>query len=191
MRRLTAKGEADPGAEFRVGQMRILLQRLQEREVKVQRDFTHVDDIVEGVIRVLDKNAAVRNREYGSNSQIRLISNAPYRVFNIGNNNPVPLLDFIGAIEKALGMTAEKRLLPLQDGDSCSRSDVSWEPRSPVPFRRSPLPMVDISDLAVVRVSEIPCSAVLVMLSQVLVLDILLPYCSVIGRLASKAWRCM
>ena len=82
----------------------------------MQRDFTYVDDIVEGVIRVLDKNAAV-NPAYEAISADPATSNVPYRVFNIGNNNPVQLLDFIGAIENALGQTAEKRLLPLQDGD--------------------------------------------------------------------------
>ncbi|NTV68875.1 MAG: NAD-dependent epimerase [Azonexaceae bacterium] len=82
----------------------------------MQRDFTYVDDIVEGVIRVLDKNAAV-NAEYDAIAADPATSNAPYRVFNIGNNNPVQLLDFIGAIEIALGQKAEKRLLPLQDGD--------------------------------------------------------------------------
>ena len=82
----------------------------------MQRDFTYVDDIVEGVIRVVDKTAAV-NPEYDPIFADPATSNAPYRVFNIGNNNPVPLLDFIGAIEDALGMKAEKRLLPLQDGD--------------------------------------------------------------------------
>ena len=79
----------------------------------MKRDFTYVDDIVEGVIRVLDKNAAV-NAEYDAISADPATSNAPYRVFNIGNNNPVQLLDFIGAIENALGQKAEKRLLPLQ-----------------------------------------------------------------------------
>ena len=82
----------------------------------MQRDFTYVDDIVEGVIRVMDRNAAV-NAEYDSISADPATSTAPYRVFNIGNNNPVPLLDFIGAIENALSQKAEKRLLPLQDGD--------------------------------------------------------------------------
>ena len=82
----------------------------------MRRDFTYIDDIVEGVIRVLDRNAAV-NADYDAISADPATSNAPYRVFNIGNNNPVPLLDFIGAIENALGRTAEKRLLPLQDGD--------------------------------------------------------------------------
>jgi UDP-glucuronate 4-epimerase len=82
----------------------------------MQRDFTYVDDIVEGVIRVVDKTAAV-NPEYDPIFADPATSNVPYRVFNIGNNNPVQLLDFIGAIEDALGMKAEKRLLPLQDGD--------------------------------------------------------------------------
>ena len=82
----------------------------------MQRDFTYVDDIVEGVIRVVDKTAVV-NPEYDPILADPATSNAPYRVFNIGNNNPVQLLDFIGAIEDALGMKAEKRLLPLQDGD--------------------------------------------------------------------------
>jgi len=82
----------------------------------MQRDFTYIDDIVEGVIRVMDKNAAV-NPAYEAISADPATSNVPYRVFNIGNNNPVQLLDFIGAIENALGMKAEKRLLPLQDGD--------------------------------------------------------------------------
>jgi UDP-glucuronate 4-epimerase len=82
----------------------------------MQRDFTYIDDIVEGVVRVLDHNATV-NAEYDPISADPATSNTPYRVFNIGNNNPVQLLDFIGAIETALGMKAEKRLLPLQDGD--------------------------------------------------------------------------
>ena len=82
----------------------------------MQRDFTYVDDIVEGVIRVTDRTAAV-NPEYDPISADPATSNVPYRVFNIGNNNPVQLLDFIGAIENALGMKSEKRLLPLQDGD--------------------------------------------------------------------------
>ncbi|WP_428826385.1 NAD-dependent epimerase [Azonexus sp. IMCC34842] len=82
----------------------------------MKRDFTYVDDIVEGVIRVLDKTAAA-NPAYDAISADPASSNVPYRVFNIGNNNPVQLLDFIGAIENALGQKAEKRLLPLQDGD--------------------------------------------------------------------------
>jgi len=82
----------------------------------MQRDFTYVDDIVEGVIRVLDRTAAP-DPAFNSATSDPATSNAPYRVFNIGNNNPVPLLDFIGCIEIALGKKAEKNLLPLQDGD--------------------------------------------------------------------------
>jgi UDP-glucuronate 4-epimerase len=82
----------------------------------MQRDFTFVDDIVEGVIRVNDRVAAP-DPAYDPVKADPATSNAPYRVFNIGNNNPVPLLDFIACIEDALGKKAEKRLLPLQDGD--------------------------------------------------------------------------
>jgi len=83
---------------------------------KMQRDFTYVDDIVEGVIRVIDRIASP-NAAYDASWADPATSNVPYRVFNIGNNNPVPLLDFIGGIENALGKKAEKNLLPLQDGD--------------------------------------------------------------------------
>lgn len=82
----------------------------------MRRDFTYIDDIVEGVIRVLDRSAEP-NPAYVPDEADPATSNAPYRVFNIGNNNPVQLLDFIGAIEKAVGKVAEKRLLPMQDGD--------------------------------------------------------------------------
>ncbi len=82
----------------------------------MQRDFTYVDDIVEGVIRVLDR-IAEPNPDYNSSTADPATSNAPYRIFNIGNNNPVQLLDFIACIEKAVGCQAVKNLLPLQDGD--------------------------------------------------------------------------
>jgi UDP-glucuronate 4-epimerase len=82
----------------------------------MQRDFTFVDDIVEGVIRVMDR-VAEANPAYVSDTPDPGTSNAPYRVFNIGNHNPVQLLDYIGCIEDALGMKAQKNLLPLQDGD--------------------------------------------------------------------------
>jgi UDP-glucuronate 4-epimerase len=82
----------------------------------MQRDFTFVDDIVEGVIRVMDR-VAEPNPAYVSDTPDPGTSNAPYRVFNIGNHDPVQLLDYIGCIESALGMTAQKNLLPLQDGD--------------------------------------------------------------------------
>ena len=83
---------------------------------KMQRDFTYVDDIVEGVVRVVDRVAGP-DPVYRSDVPDPGTSNAPFRVFNIGNNNPVPLLDFIGCIEDALGRKAHKNLLPLQDGD--------------------------------------------------------------------------
>jgi UDP-glucuronate 4-epimerase len=83
---------------------------------QMRRDFTYVDDIVEGVIRVLDRPAAP-NPTYVSDAPDPGTSNAPFRVFNIGNHNPVPLMDFIAAIEAATGRVAEKNFLPLQDGD--------------------------------------------------------------------------
>ena len=95
---------------------------LEGRPIKVfnhgdmQRDFTYVDDIVEGVVRVLDR-AAEPNPAFDALRADPATSNVPYRVFNIGNQNPVPLLDFIACIEHTLGRQAEKILLPLQDGD--------------------------------------------------------------------------
>lgn len=83
---------------------------------KMQRDFTYIDDIVEGVIRVADK-PAVANPAFDPLQPDPGSSNAPYRVFNIGNHQPVQLMDYIEAIELALGQTAEKNFLPLQAGD--------------------------------------------------------------------------
>lgn len=81
-----------------------------------RRDFTYIDDIVEGVIRVLD-HPATANAAWSGADPDPGSSSAPWRVFNIGNNNPVELLEYIGAIEKALGRKAELELLPLQPGD--------------------------------------------------------------------------
>ena len=83
---------------------------------KMVRDFTYVDDIVEGVIRVLDKSA-VPSESFEAMQPDPATSNAPYRVFNIGNNSPTPLMDYIEAIELALGQTAVKNYLPMQPGD--------------------------------------------------------------------------
>jgi len=83
---------------------------------RMQRDFTYVDDIVEGVIRVLDRVAAA-DPAYSSEQPDPGSSNVPFKVFNIGNHNPVPLMDFVGCIEDALGLQAKKNMLPLQDGD--------------------------------------------------------------------------
>ena len=81
-----------------------------------RRDFTYVDDVVEGVIRVLDRPATANPDWAGANPDPGS-SRAPWRVYNIGNNNPVELLDYIEAIETCLGLQAEKELLPLQPGD--------------------------------------------------------------------------
>jgi UDP-glucuronate 4-epimerase len=83
---------------------------------QMKRDFTYIDDIADGVIRVLDRPAAPSD-DFRPQSPDPATSSAPYRVFNIGNQQPVPLLEFIGCIEAALGKTAVKRMLPLQDGD--------------------------------------------------------------------------
>jgi len=83
---------------------------------KHRRDFTYIDDIVEGVIRVLDKPAKPNNEWDGDNPDPGS-SQSPWRVYNIGNNAPVELLDYISAIEKTLNLEAKKELLPLQPGD--------------------------------------------------------------------------
>lgn len=81
----------------------------------MSRDFTYIDDIVEGVIRVLDKVALPLTP-----------SNVPYRIFNIGNHNPVHLLEFISCLERSLGREANKELLPMQAGDvKATYADVS------------------------------------------------------------------
>lgn len=80
------------------------------------RDFTYVADIVEGVIRSSDQ-IAKPNPEWDGNYPDPATSNAPFRLFNIGNNNPVKLITYIEAIEAALGKKAIKDLLPLQAGD--------------------------------------------------------------------------
>ena len=83
---------------------------------KHRRDFTYIDDIVEGVIRTLDRPAP-GNPEWNGAQPDPGTSQAPWRVYNIGNNSPVELLDYINALEQALGKTAQKELLPLQAGD--------------------------------------------------------------------------
>ena len=83
---------------------------------KHRRDFTYIDDIIEGIIRVLDK-PATPNSNWDSNNPDPATSSAPYRIYNIGNNNPIELMDFIKALEKSLGKNAKKELLPIQPGD--------------------------------------------------------------------------
>ena len=81
-----------------------------------RRDFTYIDDIVEGVIRVLDHPAA-SNSAWSSKNPDPSSSIAPWKVYNIGNNNPVNLMDYISALEASLGREAEKEFLPIQPGD--------------------------------------------------------------------------
>jgi UDP-glucuronate 4-epimerase len=83
---------------------------------KMKRDFTYVDDIVEGVIRTLDHVAAPNFAWHGDQPDPGT-SNAPYRLYNIGNNSPVELMYLIETLEKALGKTAKKVMMPLQPGD--------------------------------------------------------------------------
>ena len=91
----------------------------------MQRDFTYIDDIVEGVIRVND-NPPKGNPAWSGKKPDPSSSKAPYKIYNIGNNNPVKLMDFIEAIEKKLGKAAKKNMLPLQPGDVPSTyADVS------------------------------------------------------------------
>ena len=83
---------------------------------KHRRDFTYIDDIVEGIVRVLDKPAS-SNIDWSGEEPDSGTSLSPWRIYNIGNNSPVELMDYIEAIETAVGMKADKELLPLQQGD--------------------------------------------------------------------------
>ncbi|MGN6183930.1 MAG: NAD-dependent epimerase [Thermoanaerobaculia bacterium] len=101
---------------------------------KMIRDFTYVDDVVEGVVRTLDR-PATPDASFDANHPDPSSSTAPYRVYNIGNNRPVPLLDFIKAIEASVGKEAKLELLPIQPGDVPSTmADVS-ELEAAVGFR--------------------------------------------------------
>jgi len=103
------------------------------------RDFTYIDDIVEGVIRTLD-HVPGPDPLYDAMQPNPATSDAPYRVYNIGNNAPVQLLEYIEVLERALGRKAERRLLPLQPGDvpdtfadvSALQRDVGYAPSTPV-----------------------------------------------------------
>ncbi|MCD6562222.1 MAG: NAD-dependent epimerase [Deltaproteobacteria bacterium] len=83
---------------------------------KMKRDFTYIDDIVKGVIKVLNVPPS-GDSAWKADSPDPSRSQAPYRIYNIGNNSPVGLMDFIGAIENTLGRKAEKNFLPMQPGD--------------------------------------------------------------------------
>lgn len=83
---------------------------------KMLRDFTYIDDIVEGVMRVID-NPAKADKSWNGKTGQASTSSAPYKIYNIGNNNPIKLMDFITAIENRLGKKIEKNMMPIQAGD--------------------------------------------------------------------------
>jgi UDP-glucuronate 4-epimerase len=82
----------------------------------MRRDFTYIDDIVEGIIRIQDIVPPVNN-DWKVETASAANSSAPYKIFNIGNGNPVKLLDFIQSLEKSIGISANKNLMPMQPGD--------------------------------------------------------------------------
>lgn len=104
-----------------------------------KRDFTFVDDIAQGIVRACDK-IAQPNPNWDSNDPDPATSNAPYRIYNIGNNKPVDLLRYIEVLEECLGRKAERELLPLQPGDvpdtyadaSALVEEVGYKPDTPV-----------------------------------------------------------
>ncbi|NCU27102.1 NAD-dependent epimerase [Candidatus Nomurabacteria bacterium] len=83
---------------------------------KMERDFTYIDDIVEGVVKLIDRIPAVK-RDWDESRDDLSTSFAPYKIYNIGNNDPVPLMRFINALETALGKEAEKIYMDMQPGD--------------------------------------------------------------------------
>jgi UDP-glucuronate 4-epimerase len=103
------------------------------------RDFTYVDDIIESMMRLLDKPAE-HDPSFNPELPSPSTSWAPHRVFNIGNSNPTPLMDYIEAVEKALGLTATKTFLPMQPGDvpataadaSALQAWTGFKPNTPV-----------------------------------------------------------
>ena len=108
-------------------------------EGKMQRDFTYIDDIVEGVVRVLDKIAAA-DPSFDTAQPSAATSYAPFRIYNIGNHEPVELMTFIETIEKAVGKQAVKNMLPMQPGDvhatyadiDALRAAVGFAPSTPL-----------------------------------------------------------
>ena len=106
---------------------------------KMRRDFTYIDDIAEGTVRVLDRIAAP-NPAFDTDAPDPGSSYAPFKVYNIGNHEPVELMTFIKTIEDALGKEAQKNFLPMQNGDVVAtyadvdelKKDVGFEPRTPL-----------------------------------------------------------
>lgn len=103
------------------------------------RDFTYIDDVVQGVVRTADK-VATANPDWSGARPDPATSSAPYRLYNIGNNNPVELMHFIACLEKALGREAKKTFLPLQPSDVPRTfanvddlvADVGFKPSTPI-----------------------------------------------------------
>lgn len=106
---------------------------------KMRRDFTYIDDIVEGTIRVMDR-VAEPNPSFDATNPDPGSSQAPYRVYNIGNNRPIELMTYIETLEAALGINAQKNMLPMQAGDVLEtyadvadlQQDVGFEPKTPI-----------------------------------------------------------
>ena len=104
-----------------------------------RRDFTYIDDIVEGIVRVLDRVASA-NPDWSGDTPDPHSSSSPYRLYNIGSNNPVDLLKYIEVLEQTLGIEAEKNLLPMQLGDVPETfadvddliRDVGYKPATPI-----------------------------------------------------------
>jgi UDP-glucuronate 4-epimerase len=104
-----------------------------------KRDFTYVDDIVEGVIRVLDRVPTAEPAALDSPTPANSAT-APYRLYNIGSNNPIELLRYIELLEAALGCTAQKQFLPMQPGDvpetfadiTALTRDIGYKPSTPI-----------------------------------------------------------
>ncbi len=106
---------------------------------RMKRDFTYIDDIVQGVVRVADRTAAP-NPQWSSDSPDPGTSRAPYRIYNIGNNQPVELMEFISTLERCLGKTAQKNMMDMQPGDVPATyadvddlmQDVGFKPATPI-----------------------------------------------------------
>jgi len=106
---------------------------------KMRRDFTYIDDIVEGVVRVLERTPQP-NPEWDGKDPDPATSKAPWRIYNIGNNNPVELMDFIRVIEDALGVKAQLNMMPMQAGDMLAtaadvtalKNDAGFRPDTPI-----------------------------------------------------------
>ena len=107
---------------------------------QMKRDFTYVDDVIEGIMRVMKKPQRVLSPQEALEKRKNADSSAPYKIYNIGNHSPVTLMDFITTIEKVMGKTAEKNMMPMQPGDVPATyadvqdlmNDVGFKPDTPL-----------------------------------------------------------